>query len=777
MGSGARARQRSASRSKAKGRRFVPVEEAEGQVSARVQEILGLMLLAFGLFLTISALSYQYLDPGAPARSGPAVNWGGAIGYQLASFFLNNFGLPAFLFFGFVIYWALLLFLHRELAKFGLRLFGALVLTMVFSIFLAGPELSGLSARTPMGHGGGLGHLLAPRLHASFGSFGTSLLLLLTAVVAFLIASDWAIYELVDDLRGGLLRKTQKPRPKLKVTDAKEKPSRISAALKRGLIFTGRYTGKASLWTLTGLRHSFAKIGKGLQALAPDDGEAAVALADDGPTIRVGNESAPAAAPTKTKRTRKRGPKADGADSEAASEGSATEDGTSTSVPSGSSKGTSESGSSDAAGLATEENAAEDAEHVSAEGRDAEGRAAVDRRAEARRKRAEARAARNGEKEPSLYISTRLPKRRGKARPKKLKDYVFPPIDLLEVADESGNSVATRESLKARAAAIEKRLASHRVDVRVVSISAGPAVTVFELEVGEGQRIASLTRFAPDLAAALKALSVRIVAPIPGKATVGVEVPNETRSLVHLRELLEAETVSRQYTVPLLLGRDVAGKPMIEDLARMPHLLIAGATGSGKSVCINSILLSIMMTKSPEEVRLILIDPKMVELQNFSTIPHLLCPVVTNMKKASGVLAWAVETMEKRYALLSAASVRNLKDYNGLGEEKLRERLGVSYDPEESLAKLPSIVVIIDEFADLMTVAAADVEVSIQRLAQKSRAVGIHVILATQRPSRDVITGLIKANLPTRLAFQVSHRVESRAILDAMSQVVEEAGS
>ena len=351
-------------------------------------------------------------------------------------------------------------------------------------------------------------------------------------------------------------------------------------------------------------------------------------------------------------------------------------------------------------------------------------------------------------------------------RKETLGDYKYPGWELLEKTKD--DQVADELVLREQALRIERRLRSHNVEAKVVSVSAGPAVTVFELELAEGTRVTTIPKFAPDLAAALKAWSVRIVAPIPGKHTVGVEVPNEHRSLVRLRELVELRDpgdLSKE-TVPLFLGRDVAGKPLITDLARMPHLLIAGATGSGKSVCINSILLSVLLTRSPDDCRLILIDPKMVELQNYSRVPHLLCPVVTSMKRAPSVLEWAVETMEQRYSVLSAAGVRNLKDYNALGEAKLQKRLGGKFDPERTPVKMPTIVMIIDEFADLMSVAANEVEVSIQRLAQKSRAVGIHVILATQRPSRDVITGLIKANLPTRIAFQVSSRVDSRVVLD-----------
>jgi len=272
-----------------------------------------------------------------------------------------------------------------------------------------------------------------------------------------------------------------------------------------------------------------------------------------------------------------------------------------------------------------------------------------------------------------------------------------------------------------------------------------------------------------DVAMALKSTSVRIVAPIPGRGTVGVEVPNVEKNLVRLKELMGAVDAG-DMQVPLFLGQDVSGHPVVSDLTEMPHLLIAGCTGSGKSVCINSIITSILMTRSPRELKLLLVDPKMVELSSFRELPHLFSPVVTDMKKAANILAWAERTMDDRYELLAAARVRNIATFNALSEEEVRRRLRID-DPdvraEDIPYPLPYIVIIIDEMADLMMLnRTGEVETSITRLAQKSRAVGIHVIFATQRPSVDVITGLIKANLPARISFQVSSKVDSRTILD-----------
>ncbi len=369
-----------------------------------------------------------------------------------------------------------------------------------------------------------------------------------------------------------------------------------------------------------------------------------------------------------------------------------------------------------------------------------------------------------------LPVKRRKPRRKKRRlKPKQpelpfAEPYPFPPIDLFREPPETEDS-ESEAKLDENKAAIERRLKSFKIDAKVVAASVGPAVTQYELELAEGIKLSKLTSYEADLAAALKAVSVRVVAPIPGKGTVGVEVPNAQRQVVVMRELLDEFGSDEDAAIPLMLGRDVAGVPIIEDLAKMPHLLIAGTTGSGKSVCINSILLSILMLRTPQQVRLILVDPKMVELQTYKNMPHLACSVVTNMKKAPGVLEWAVAEMERRYELLSQVGVNHIRGYNKLGQEEVEKRLGKPIDPAD--VYLPYQVLVIDELADLMTVAQKEVEESIQRLAQKSRAVGLHVILATQRPSSDVITGIIKANLPCQIAFKVNRKIDSRVILDA----------
>jgi S-DNA-T family DNA segregation ATPase FtsK/SpoIIIE len=361
-----------------------------------------------------------------------------------------------------------------------------------------------------------------------------------------------------------------------------------------------------------------------------------------------------------------------------------------------------------------------------------------------------------------------LPRKKASERAKS-GPYRLPPLDLIEVPAPATNSL-DRTILEQTAAKIEETLMHFKIEARVVEVQKGPTITQYELSLAAGIKVHKIMNLSDDLAMALKAPSIRIVAPIPGKSTVGVEVPNKTRSTVGLREILEsAEFRDEDYKLPLALGKDVAGTPVIGDLGEMPHLLIAGSTGSGKSVCINSIILNLLLTRTPDEVKLILVDPKMVELAQFENIPHLLTPVVTDMKKAPAVLGWTVDKMEERYELLAMAGVRHILSYNALGREKLRERLQGKVDEaeiDEFPEYLPFIVVIIDELADLMMTASKEVEASVTRLSQKSRAVGIHVILATQRPSVDVITGLIKANMPSRVSFHVASKVDSRTILD-----------
>ena len=334
------------------------------------------------------------------------------------------------------------------------------------------------------------------------------------------------------------------------------------------------------------------------------------------------------------------------------------------------------------------------------------------------------------------------------------ENYQYPPIELLS----KGEKKAIKGGAKALAdvaTKLQKTLYSFGVQAKVENVTVGPAITRYELKPAEGVRVSKIANLADDIALNLAAETIRIEAPIPGKQAVGIEVPNHEKEMVHLREVLESdEFEDSKSKMSVALGKDVAGKVIIADMAKMPHTLIAGSTGSGKSVCINTIITSIIYKAKPSEVKLVMVDPKVVELSVYNGIPHLLIPVVTDPKKAAGALAWAVQEMDNRYNLFAQKGVRDLKGYNALIEK------------EEGAGKLPQILIIIDELADLMMVAAKDVEDSICRLAQKARAAGMHLIIATQRPSVDVITGIIKANIPSRIAFAVSSQVDSRTILD-----------
>ncbi|MDW7712151.1 MAG: DNA translocase FtsK 4TM domain-containing protein [Deferrisomatales bacterium] len=346
--------------------------------------------------------------------------------------------------------------------------------------------------------------------------------------------------------------------------------------------------------------------------------------------------------------------------------------------------------------------------------------------------------------------------------------YRLPPLELLDPSPPTGSG-PDRESLRMLSNTLEKKLQDFQVQGSVSEIQPGPVITLFEFKPADGIKINRIVSLADDLALALRALSVRIIAPIPGKDAVGIEIPNTRRETVVLRDILSSP-VYRESKSPLTLalGKDSAGNPYVTDLARMPHLLIAGATGSGKSVAVHSMLASLLYRATPRDVRLLIVDPKMLELSVYNDIPHLLLPVVTEAKKAAVTLRWAVQEMERRYRLMAEEGVRNLATYNKKIEKRLKETAGRTVSEDENLEWLPFIVVVIDELADLMMVASKDVEESIARLAQMARASGIHLIVATQRPSVDVITGMIKANFPARIAFQVASRVDSRTILDSM---------
>lgn len=351
---------------------------------------------------------------------------------------------------------------------------------------------------------------------------------------------------------------------------------------------------------------------------------------------------------------------------------------------------------------------------------------------------------------PKIQIKTKPPGPEPRVRQQELVigDYHLPSVDLLDTPPPL-EARQIKDDLEASARILEETLEDFGISAKVTDIERGPVITRYELEPAPGVKLNRIVALGDDIALAMKAQSVRIIAPIPGKARVGVEVPNMQSSFVYLKEVLVSNEYQKARTsLPLALGKDITGQPIVTDLDDMPHILIAGTTGSGKTVCVNSLILSLLFKLSPNDLKFLMIDPKMVELMPFNGLPHLLCPVVTDAKKASIALNWVVNEMEGRYQLLAKVGARNIEAYN------------------EKQEKLPYIVVIIDEFADLMSVARDQIENAITRLAQLSRAVGIHLMLATQRPSVDVITGVIKANLPARISFKVASKVDSRTVLD-----------
>ncbi len=354
------------------------------------------------------------------------------------------------------------------------------------------------------------------------------------------------------------------------------------------------------------------------------------------------------------------------------------------------------------------------------------------------------------------------------AYPRKIENWTLPSLDLLN-EPEYGFTQQQEGFVRQQAKVLEQLLEEFRLNAHVVEIDTGPVITMYELRLGAGIKVSQIASLANDIARALKAHSIRVVAPITGKNTVGIEVPNSSKEKVRLRELITlAGNKAKGMALPIFLGKDAGGAALVADLTQMPHALVAGTTGSGKSVCINSIILSLLMTQRPDHVKLILVDPKMVEMSQFKGVPHLMCPIITDMAKAEKILEWAVTKMDERYALLAESRVKNIAGYNALGEEVLHKRLAPSNDDERARipTRLPYIVIIIDELADLMMTSGKEVEHHLSRLAQKSRAVGLHIIVATQRPEAKVVTGLIKSNLPSRICFRVASRMDSRIVLD-----------
>lgn len=689
-------------------RKRVSDANGSGWWTERTRELVAIALCGFGLYalLCLGTLDSTSVGDGAiPVGNGS--NLGGRFGHYLGLGLAWLFGYAAFLPVLFAIGFAVVLFCRREVERLVLKVLGAVVFTAMIALLLSGPDgTSGFSSMTPYGAGGKFGANLSPLLARTFGGFGRLLLLSFGALISLLLVTEWMFSTMLVRLSAMVEAMWSRMRPRRSATG--KRASRGGAALAVESPPAPSRKAASAEQVDAALREQAEEE----ERVAPDEGEVV--------EVRKGRRRAKAADAV-----------ADEAD----------EDEDKDVAPR-------TTGRKPAPVVAD----ADDEEDIEDEEEDEE----------------EAKA-------PVVSIPVVVPrvtvqKPKPRPRPKPVQSdlpwdatYPFPPIESFrepQVADSS----ATQALLQKNSEAIIAKLASFSVGAEMVGVAVGPTVTQYELRLAEGVRVAKIASFDADLASALCAVTVRVVAPIPGRDTIGIEVPNETRNMVYMRELLEQYGRAEEHAIPLFLGKAGEGSPIVVDLAKMPHLLIAGTTGSGKSVCINTILLSVLMTRTPAQVRLILVDPKMVELQAYKNVPHLCCDVVTNMKKAPGVLEWAVNEMENRYALFSAAGVNHIKLYNRLDKAELEKRLG--RPPEPDRAQLPYIVIVIDELADLMSTAQNEVEESIQRLAQKSRAVGMHVILATQRPSVDVITGVIKANLPCQIAFKVNRKLDSRVILD-----------
>ena len=785
---------------------FLFGQEVEEEVQDRLTEIKGLLLVAFSVWLLVSLGSFYtpHDDPGAEGW-----NWGGDLGHYLATYALVGCGLAAYLVAVLGILWGCVIVARRHVSMPTLRVVGGVSLTMSLALLLNlafGPtpeqvaEMKQLARLDELGVGSGAGSVLdnrlpygpggwfaievTPRLVARFGDPGLWILLVAMVLVSFALATEMAFLPALQSLVGWLRDRRER---------WGEETGPAVWGWFRGLFLglwdfiRGAELGEAALAGAGGGAGRGGRAGTGgkgsgkAAAKKPRSKKASVAVAEqeaedvwddsegewveddgaEGGEWEDGTAYAEEDAEAEDGEWEWEDEEADGEDPEAAGA----------------------SGAEHAEDAEDAEDADEEEYEYEYEFDEEEGEEFVE---EAPELFAEADDGEDydpdelDEDEVALATAEITPAaKKQPVRAPKIAEprfepptpppgpWTLPPLDLLEPPVGGGGE--DRDFLENSARALEGALKSFRVEAEVVGAQVGPAVTMFELTVAQGTRMNRVTALSQEIAATLRARSVRIIAPIPGKSTIGIEVPNKKRRMVRISELVSQKAYDPTFmALPLFLGMDAEGNAIVEDLARMPHLLIAGTTGSGKSVCINTIIASFMLTRSPHDVRLILVDPKMVELQMFQVVPHLELPVVTDMRQATNVLLWAVEKMEGRYDLFKNAGVKNIKTYNALGEEKLRERMGEEFNEERTPRHVPYIVLIIDEMADLMMQSKKEAEQAITRLAQKSRAVGIHVIVATQRPSTDVITGVIKGNLPCRIAFQVASKIDSRVILDAM---------
>ena len=734
-----------------------------GAPSERLREIGSLLLLGATLFVALACLS-----------AGHGSNLCGPTGERVAVLLLTTFGHAAWLIVLCLGTWGLAMFTRAGLPSAGLRLAG-LVLCLVAMSALVAHLFGDVPSRWPPG--GTVGRMVASQLElaAGLGPMGTRIVLVVFTLITFVLATDAAYYaSLVAGARWAADKASSLAEARAAAAEAAGAldgvgPVReLSAPRSRRGKAAGTAAGAALADEVEGERAFDDEPDEAESFLDQDESEDD-ALEDGEPADLVDEE--PLFEDLE-----------EDLDEDEADDDAEQGDDEQIEEDEAEDEGLAEDGLADDEALDAEDEAelADDEEHIDEDDELADDEEYVDEDDEPGEELA-AVADDDLDGDPDLALAARSsPVVREMVDPSaqrrlpfqqpgapRSSAYVFPSESLLE-DQEAVDQVKLDAIVADKTETLERTLLSFKIEARVVEIQKGPVISMFEMELAPGIKLGRVRALEDDLAIALKARSVRIVAPLPGKNTIGIEVPNPVRETVRLKPLLHCrEFDDKRLALPIFLGRDNAGRPLVLDLARMPHLLVAGATGSGKSVCLNTIICSFLYSRTPEQVKLILIDPKMVEMSMFADAPHLASPVITDMKRAPGILDWAVNKMEERYKLLARAGVRNISAYNKLSEERLRARFGEAIDDEDFPRQLPFVVIIVDELADLMMTAAKEVETSISRLAAKSRAIGIHIILATQRPSTNVITGLIKANLPSRIAFMVSSKIDSRVILDA----------
>ncbi len=723
-------------------RSFLFGGDLEDDARARLREIAGILSLGLALFLFVSLVSYR--QPHDDPQSA-GWNWCGQVGWYVAHIVKATIGNAGFLLTFLFGAWGVVMVAGREMSFAGLRVLGSVCFVLSLSFLLQhvmGPTEAQVRAygspHQPWGPGGWLALQTTPLLEEKFGAFGLTLVLGLVLLVSALLATEMGFSGALKSFGDWAERRREERGEGLMSAIADQVRGTFAGVW--GFLCGKPASAAASAADAPRLANARVPASDAM-AESKDlyaDEEQAITIDEDE------DEDDDEDARPARRRGRKEELEPEAIDTEWEGEAATIDE--------------DEEEEYDDEGEPIVADAAEEDDDDSDDEDADEGIAA----AAAAEDEEELVPAAPPPRKPLVAARKETPRWDPPAPPP--GEWKLPEPSML-IPPTQG--VADSGNIEQQALRLEALLKKFGVEGRVESTQVGPAVTLFEIKIDEGTRLNKVSQLSNEIAAALKATSVRVQAPIPGRDTVGIEVPNHKRRVVRISELVTKDAYDpAKYALPLFIGQDTEGRSVVQDLARMPHLLIAGTTGSGKSVCINTILASLLMTRSPHDVKLILVDPKMVELQVFSKVPHLMCPVVSEAPKATAVLNWVVEKMEGRYELMKDAGVKNIKGYNALGEVGLKKALGDAFDEERTPRHLPYIVVVVDEMADLMAVSKKEAEQAITRLAQKSRAAGIHVIVATQRPSTDVITGVIKGNLPTRIAFQVASKVDSRVILD-----------